>query len=119
MTLHELQSLIWRDLPVRKRIAGRDTINDLVQLAVESWPVEYMNAATSDNERQIVSKEVERSVKRLHHACTNVDGVSYGIVWNLLLQALVTGIVQWLLKWWLERRANRVVLMAMQYELTK
>lgn len=119
MTLHELQSQIWQDLPIRKRIAGRDTINDLVQLAVESWPVEYMTHATSDTERQIVAKEVERSVKRLHHACTNVDGVSYGVVWNLLLQALVTGIVQWMLKWWLDRRANRAILIALQHELTR
>lgn len=119
MTLADLQSEIWRSLPLRKRVAGRDTINDLVQLAVESWPTEYMTHATSDNERRVVAAEVERSVKRLHHACTQVDSVSYGVLWTLLLQGLVSAIVEWLVRWWLERRANRAILIAMQYELTK
>lgn len=119
MTLDELQSRIWHDLPKRKRIAGRETINDLVQLAVECWPAEYMNHAKGDAERRVVAAEVERSVKRLHHACTQASTVSYGIIWNLLLQALVTAIVEWLVRWWLERRANRAILITMQHELTK
>lgn len=119
MTLHDLQNQIWQDLPLRKRVAGRDTIDDLVQLAVESWPTEYMNHATSDQERRVVAAEVERSIKRLHHACTRTDSVSYGILWSLLLQGLASAIVEWLVRWWIDRRSNRAILIAMQYELTK
>lgn len=119
MTLQDLQNQIWHDLPLRKRVAGRDTIDDLVQLAVENWPTEYMNHATSNQERRVVAAEVERSVKRMHHACTRTDSVSYGILWSLLLQGLVSAIVEWLVRWWLERRDNRAILMGIQYELTK
>lgn len=119
MTLQDLQADIWRSLPLRKVIAGRDTVNDLVQLAIEVWPAEYMNHAANDDERQVVAAEIERSVRRLHHACTNVDGVSYGILWAFVLQALVSLIIDRLLRWWLERGVNRVLMVAWQQELTQ
>ena len=119
MTLQDLQRTVWRSLPLRKVIAGRSTVDDLVQLAVESWPCDLMNHAADDAEREVVAMEIERSVKRMHHACTNVDAVSYGILWTFLLQALVSLIVQRLVAWWMENRANRAFLVVMKYELTK
>lgn len=119
MRLQDLQRIVWRDLPIRKVLAGRSTVNDLVQLAIESFPADYMNHAADDAERQIVAMEIERSVRRLHHACTNVDAVSYGILWTFLLQGLVSLIVDRIVKWWLENRANRAFLLVMKHELTK
>lgn len=118
MTLAALQDQVWRDLPLRKRIVGKQVVNDLVQLTVESWPVDYMNHAADDAERRIVCIEIERSVKRLYFACSGTDAITMGILWTFVLQALASLIVQRILEWWLERRANRALLVAWKYELT-
>lgn len=119
MTLPNLQELVWRKLPLRKRLAGRKAVDDLVQLTVEAWPVDYMNHAADDAERQVVCLEIEQSVKRLYTACSSVDSVTMGILWTFLLQALASLVVQKILEWWLERRANRAFLVAWKHELTK
>jgi hypothetical protein len=119
MNLDGLQKHVWRSLPARRLLAGRSTVNDLVQLTIEAWPTDYMNAAASDEERAIVAADIERSVKRLHQACSNADSASYGMLWAFLLQGLVSLIVQKILEWWLEQRANRAFLIVMKHELTK
>jgi hypothetical protein len=119
VTLASLQNIVWADLPIRKRLVGRTCIDDIVQLAVESWPVDYMNAAVGDSERQVVAKDIERSIKRLHQACSGKDAVTYGLLWTIVLQAIVYMVVQRVLQWWLERRANRALLVAWKHELTK
>jgi len=118
MTLSGLQDTIWQRLPLRKRIVGREVVNDLVQLAVESWPVDLMNHAADDTERAVVCLEIERSVKRLYMACSTTDAITVGILWTFVLQALVSMIVERILAWWLERRANRALLVAWKHELT-
>jgi hypothetical protein len=118
MKLDSLQAIVWRDLPLRKRLAGRRVVDDLVQLSIESWPVDYMNHAADDAERRIVAMEIERSVKRLYTACSATDAVTMGILWTFVLQALVSLIVERILRWWQESRANRVFLVAMKSELT-
>ena len=119
MKLPALQELIWQRLPIRKRIAGRKAVDDLVQLTVESWPVDYMNHAADDAERRGVCLEIERSVKRLFFACSSADAISLGILWTFVLQALASLVVQKILEWWLERRVNRASLVIMKHELTK
>lgn len=119
MNLEGLREIVWRRLPIRRAIAGRQVVNDLVQLTVESWPVDLMNHAVDDIERQVVCKEIERSVKRLYTACGSADAVSMGVLWTFVLQALVSLIVQRILEWWQENRANRAFLVVMKHELTK
>jgi hypothetical protein len=41
------------------------------------------------------------------------------MLWAFLLQGLVSLIVQKILEWWLEQRANRAFLIVMKHELTK
>ena len=119
MTLPDLQLWVWRELPIRKVLVGRRVVDDLVQLTVETWPAEYMNHATNATEREVVAKEVERSVRRLHHACTAVDDATYGVLWTFVLQALASLVVRLILDWWLERRSNRALLVTWQQELTR
>lgn len=117
MTLCDLQAWVWRELPLRRVLAGRRVVDDLVQLTVETWPAELMNAAADDEQREIVAKEVERSVRRLHHACTAVDDTTYGVLWTFVLQALASLVIRLILEWWLERRSNRALLVVWQQEL--
>ena len=119
MNIAGLQDLVWQRLPLRKRIVGREVVDDLVQLAIESWPADYMNHAADDAERRIVCLDIEASVKRLYCACSSTDAITMGILWTFVLQALVGLIVQRILEWWLERRANRALLVAWKHELTK
>lgn len=119
VTLPDLQLWVWRELPIRKVLVGRRVVDDLVQLTVETWPAEYMNHATNDTEREVVAKEVVRSVRRLHHACTAVDDTTYGVLWTFVLQALASLVVRLILEWWLERRSNRALLVTWQQELTR
>jgi hypothetical protein len=119
VTLPDLQLWVWRELPIRKVLVGRRVVDDLVQLTVETWPAEYMNHATNATEREVVAKEVERSVRRLHHACTAVDDTTYGVLWTFVLQALASLVVRLILEWWLERRSNRALLVTWQQELTR
>lgn len=118
MNLAGLQEHVWRELPLRKRIVGRQAVNDLVQLSIESWPVDYMNHAADDAERQVVCLDIERNVKRLYFACSSTDAITMGILWTFVLQALASLVVQKILEWWLERRANRALLVAWKHELT-
>jgi hypothetical protein len=117
MNLAGLQSMVWRDLPLRKRIVGRRVVDDLTQLAIEAWPVDLMNHAADHAERQVVALEIERSVKRLYTACSATDAVTMGILWTFVLQALVSMIVQRILEWWTDSRSHRVFLVAMKSEL--
>lgn len=119
MTLPDLQLWVWRELPLRKVLAGRAAVYDLVQLSVEVWPAELLNHAADDEQREIVAQEVERSVKRLHQACTAVDDTTYGVLWTFVLQALASLVVRLILEWWLERRSNRALLVTWQEQLTR
>jgi len=119
VSMDELQSWVWRELPLRKRIAGRKVVDDLVQLTIETWPAELMNHAADDEQREIVAMEVERSVRRLHQACTTIDATTYGVLWTFVLQALVSLVVRLILEWWLERRSNRTLMIVWKSELTR
>jgi hypothetical protein len=119
VTLEELQTWVWRELPLRKRIVGKKVVDDLVQLTIETWPAELMNHAADGEQREIVAMEVERSVRRLHQACTTIDATSYGVLWTFVLQALVSLVVRLILERWMERRSNRALMVVWQAELTQ
>lgn len=119
MTLEQLQAYVWRRAPLGRFIAGRKTLDELVQLAVENWEPEYLNHCTDDIQRSAVASSIVRSIKRGHQVMSGQDPQEYGFVWMFLLQMLASAVVQILIKWWLERASNRVWLVTMQAELTK
>jgi len=118
MTLADLQEQCWHALPtVRKRIVGRQTVNDLVVLAVENWEGEYLNACRDNRQRGVYTASLLGHMKRLHQASSPYESQEYGFLWAVLLQALAAAVIQYLVNWWLERRANRVLLSAWQAEV--
>jgi hypothetical protein len=118
VTFDRLDDYVWRRLGPRRVLAGRKTVRDLVQLAIENWPAEMLNHCREDNERQVVVAEVVRSMKRLHMATAPDDNKTMGILWLFLLQAVASAVVQLVLKWWLESASNRVFLVAWRKDLT-
>lgn len=119
MTPADLKEHVWRSLGPRKWLVGRSQVDLLTQLAVENWRSDYMQAADSDLERQIVAQATLADMKRMHQAVGGYGEREYGMVWLFLLSGVASAIVQVMLRWWLERRANRVMLMVWQQEGTK
>lgn len=118
MTLADLQEHVWRRMPLRKHIAGRQAVDDITALIVENWQGEYMGAAADDAERAVVSRAIAAAVKRSHQWQSGKDANEYGFFWALILQAVVSAAIQLVLKWWLERRSHRAMLTVWQHELT-
>jgi len=120
MTLADLQEQCWASLPpLRKRIVGRDTVNDFVALAVENWESEYLNACVDNAQRDVYAGVIAGHIKRVHQAGSRHEPQEYGFIWVFLLQAVAVSVVQYLIKWWLEKRSNRVFMAAWKTELTR
>ena len=112
----DLKDYVWKRLGLRKHLVGREQVDLLTQLTIENWQTEYYNAADSDAERQIVAEGTLIAVKRMHQAVGGYSEREYGMIWMLLLSAVASAVIQVVLKWWLERRSNRVMLMIWQQE---
>lgn len=119
MRLSDLQDHVWRRMPMRKHMVGRKAMDDLTTLIVENWQGEYMGEAADEAERAVVSQAIAGAVTRSHQWQSGKDAKEYGFLWALILQAVVSAAIQLILKWWLERRTNRLLMTCWQYELTK
>ena len=119
MKLSGLQDHVWRRMPLRKHIVGRQAVDDITALIVENWQGEYMGEAADDAERAVVAKAIADAVKRSHQWQSGKDANEYGFFWTLILQAVVSAAIQLILKWWLERRTNRLLMTCWQHELTQ
>jgi hypothetical protein len=120
MTLAELRDNVWASLPpIRKRIVGRETADDFVTLAVENWEGEYLNACQDNQQRGVYVSSLLGHIKRLHQAASPYEPQEYGFLWTLILQAIAVSVIQYLVKWWLERSANRVMLQGWKAEMTQ
>jgi len=116
MTPADLKAYVWKRLGPRKYLVGREQVDLLTQLTIENWQTEYYNAADSDYERAIVAEGTLVAVKRMHAAVGGYGEREYGMIWAFLLSAVASAIIQAVLKWWLEKRSNRVMLMVWQQE---
>ena len=119
MTIRDLQTYAWRRLGVRKFVVGRAVCDDLVQLAVENWAGEFLNHAHNERERQVVAAVIVQNIKRAHQVVSGRDAQEYGVWWVFILQGVASAIVQLIIRWWMERRSNRVMLAVWKEELTK
>lgn len=118
-SLSELQRHVWRRLGVRKYIAGRDSVCELVEMAVANWDEAAVSNATTQGERDIVTQGMVIAIKRTHQMLGDYgdEDQEYGFLWAILFQALVGAIVQILIKWWLESQQNRATMMEMRKEI--
>lgn len=109
MTLAEFKQNIWEEMPpFRRMIVGREVVDDLVEIAVHQWEPENLIACVDDTQREVVTENILRSVRRGYQAISGRDPQEYGLVWAMLLQAVASLVVQLILQWWLDKRMNRV-----------
>jgi hypothetical protein len=118
MTLQTMQEIAWQSLPpIRKRMVGRATVNDLVVCAIHNWEGEYLAACADNNQRQVYARGLLQAVKRAHQPISGYEAQEYGFIWVFLLQAVATALIQWLVEWWLKSHANRVLIEGWKREL--
>lgn len=110
MTTNELTEYVWGQLGPRKHLAGRKRVAELVDMAVSSWPAEVLGECRDDADRHVVAEAIVGGMRR------RIRQREYGMIWTLLLSALASAVFQALLKWWLERRTNRVMMLVMRQE---
>lgn len=116
-TLREIQNHVWRRLGVRKYLIGRERMNDLVEITVANWDHDAMAAAETAEAQDVVAAGMVLGVKRTYQMLSDKDLPEYGFLWAIILQALVSVIVQIIIKWWLSSARNRVMLWALKKEL--
>jgi hypothetical protein len=120
MTLAEFKGYIWSELPpFRRMLVGREVVDDLVEIAVHQWESEMLVHCADDIERQAVTANILRSVRRGYQAISGRDPQEYGLVWAMLLQAVASLVVQLILQWWLAKRMNRVRIQVWRTEMTR
>ena len=111
MTLDELQSHVWSQLPaVPRTLGGRRIVNRIVARAVRGWPVPVLEQCDA-GETQVVAQHYTKTVER---AVRHEYGM--GILLTLVLSALVSEVVKILVRWWLERSENREAMRQMSSE---
>jgi hypothetical protein len=115
----DLKAHVWRALPVRKHLAGRKTVDDLVELAVYSWEARLLAACATHAQSRAVCESILRSVKRGYQVVSGREPEEYGIFWSLVLQGIASLVVQLILRWWLDSRMNRIRIDVWQQELQR
>lgn len=113
MTIDELVDQMWDDLPpLRKRLAGREAVRRVVVDAVQEWSADYLAACQDNAQRDVYVADLTKRLERRY------AGQEYGFaIMSIILLAIVTAVVQWLVKWWLDRNFNRLQMAEWQREL--
>lgn len=101
MTLEELQADAYAAMPtIQRTLGGRFLCNRIVRRAVAGWPVSVLDQCDAAD-TAVVSRHytltVERAVRR---------EVGMGIILTLVLSALVSEIVKYLVQRWLDNRTE-------------
>ena len=81
--LENFQNLVWSSLsPIRKRIVGRERVNDLIAITIEQSPVRLLHHVVSGSTgEQVVVDEWHTGVRRMY--CL-LDSQFGPIFWLLL-----------------------------------
>lgn len=108
MTIEDLQDRIWDELPLlRRSLVGRDRVDDLVLVAVEQSPIEFISHLEPESpECAVVSAAWGQSVKRGY--CLLYPEM--GPIFWLLISPVLQVILRRLLEWWWESSKNRILL---------
>jgi hypothetical protein len=104
-----LTELVWKQIDYKRLLVGRRVVRNAVRLYVCQWPTYTM--ANTESQDRLCQQLVEVGTEAFQ---TNPRGKKYGFFWTFLLSAVLSQVVQALLKWWLERDENRESLIAMK-----
>jgi len=115
----EIREEVWESLPpLRRRIIGRERIEDLITISMEHYPLELCpHILVGSDSEQIVLKAWESNVKR-GYCLVYGDESKFGPLFWILIGPIVQLILKKLLDYWFSSRSNRVMLTAWRRQLT-
>lgn len=115
MTFDDLAADCWFDLPpLRKRLAGRDAVRQMLADAVAEWDGTAALACQGDADRKALEDALVERVKT-----RRMQQQEYRFVlMSILLTAVLVAVVQWLVKWWLDRNFSAEQMDAWRREVT-
>lgn len=88
-------------MPLRARAIGRAKLRSIVAETVAHWPTPtLMGCRPGSREEHLALSAAETAV------CHALER-RYGFIWTLLLSAVVSAVIQQVLRWWIERRENQ------------
>lgn len=111
--IKSLQDKIWRQLPLlRRSLVGRERFDDLVVVAIEQSPIEFVRHVSQGEEsEQVLLAAWGQSVKRgycLMHGST--DEKAFGPVFWLLIGPMLQTVLAKILEWWFASPKNKILL---------
>lgn len=113
----ELCRYVRERLPLRARLLGQERVNAIVRRAIAEWPID----ALLESERGSPKEEsaLDRLRDSVQHGYAGDEGEQYGcgILMAFVLSAVVSAIIQAMLKWWLEKRSRRMKMAVWQYNM--
>lgn len=117
MTYQDLEEHVWQKLGPRKWLVGRAQVADLTRLTVEQWQGDLLtHCGDRSREREVVCQQIVANVKRMYHACSGYSDQEFGFLWTVILYAVVSALVQIIVKWWFSSARNRVLISGWQRE---
>lgn len=119
MNLDELKQYSWRRLGVRKHLAGRKAVDDLVEVAVQNWESQYLRRIDHPTNMMLFEQDMLANMKRVYQAGGDYGDAEYGFIWVFILSSVASALIKILIEWWLKRRENQVFMANMRTELTR
>lgn len=119
-TQDELRERLWRSVPpVRRIVVGRERIDDIITMAIENAPLEYIHLVREPGEEQdVLLKSWESDVKRTYCLVCG-DEVTFGPLFWILIGPIVQMLLKKLLEWWFESHSHRVLMAGWKQEMTR
>ncbi len=120
MTQQDLRDELWDELPfARKHLIGRERVDDLITMSIESCPLDALNVIGQDSpEQDVVAQAWAGDVKRSFCLICG-DEKTFGPLFWILISPLLQYILNRLIEWWFDRPSHRVVMTGWKRELTK
>lgn len=119
MKIDELKQYAWNRLGVRKHLAGRKAVFDLVEAAVQNWEPEYLRHCDTEQSRESYAVALLGHVKRVYQVGGDYGNAEYGFIWVFILSSIASALIRILIEWWLNRKENQVFMDEMKAELTR
>lgn len=115
VTLDELEQYVWRRLGVRRAFVRRRQVDRLTRLSVQHFAGQECGETVSDQEQHDIARATFDAVKANYQEAGQQE---YGfVIWVWLLTSVLSAVIQVIIKWWLERRRNRTLLLVWQQDL--
>jgi hypothetical protein len=121
VTFRDLQDEMWKSLPpLRRNLVGRERIDELVVIAIDQCPIQFVEHVSRGScEQSVVLSAWSQSVKRAQFLRHGEQNVQFGPLFWILVGPLLQILLQKLLDWWFASAKNRVLMVGWQRSMNR